>query len=75
MQGGGEQAMLTGNRAKAVLNALLGALFAMISVGAVLGGSGLKWPLVLIFGVFSLYSFIKVIRLLRRKRGTTEEAR
>jgi hypothetical protein len=59
--------MLTDNRAKAALNALLGVLFATISAGAALGGSGLVWPLVLIFGVFALYSFVRVIRLLRRK--------
>jgi hypothetical protein len=59
--------MLTDNRAKAVLNALLGVLFAMISAGAALGGSGLVWALVVIFGAFAVYSFVKVICLLRRR--------
>jgi hypothetical protein len=63
--GEGEHAMLLDNRAKAVLNALLGVLFAMISVGAALGGLSQVWPLVLIFGAIALYSFIKVFSLLR----------
>lgn len=73
MLGAGEQAMLSSNRAKAVLNVLLGVLFSMISVGAASGDGWQVWPLALIFGVFSAYSFIKAVGFLRRKQQRVPE--
>jgi hypothetical protein len=59
--------MLTNNRIKAALSVSLAFLFAAISIGAAMDGRWQAWPLALIFGVFTVYSFIKAVRLLRSK--------
>lgn len=65
--------MLSSNRAKAVLNVLLGVLFLMIGVGAAAGDGWQVWPLALIFGVFAAYSFIRAVGFLRRKQERASE--